>query len=63
MRQLEQCLDGGAYTFYALAVTDDVVLSAVLPVDVPLGLVRHRARRAAERVRRLMDREELYVWE
>jgi CheY-like chemotaxis protein len=59
----EQCLDGGTYTFYALAVTDDVVLSAVLPVDVPLGMVRHRARRAVEKVRRLMDREESYVRE
>jgi CheY-like chemotaxis protein len=57
----EQCLDGGTYTFYALAVTEEVVLSAVLPVNVPLGLIRHRARRTAERLRQLMDREELYV--
>lgn len=50
-RRFEQSVEGGDYMVYSLTVVEDVILSAALRTDVALGIVRHRARAAAKRLR------------
>ena len=52
--RFEQSVEGGEHTFYSLAVTGDIILSAALRVSVPLGMIRHRAKETAEALRALM---------
>ncbi len=53
-RGFEQTLKGGPVLLYSRAVAGDVILSAALSTDVALGIVRHRARGAADRLRTLI---------
>ena len=50
-RRFEQSIEGGDYMVYSLTVVEDVILSAALQTDVALGIVRHRAKAAAKRLR------------
>ena len=50
----EQSVEGDEQMLYSLTVTDDVVLSLALSSDVALGMLRHRARSTARRIRDLM---------
>lgn len=50
-RRFEQSVEGGDYLVYSLTVVDDVILSAALRTEVALGIVRHRAKAAAKRLR------------
>jgi DNA-binding response OmpR family regulator len=52
--RFEQSVDGGGHMFYALAVTDDIILSAALRNSVPLGIIRHRAKATADALRVLI---------
>ena len=53
-RSFEQSLDGGQHMLYSLGIIDDIVLSAAMSLNVPLGMVRHSAKATAESVRRLI---------
>jgi len=46
--RFEQSVEGGEYVFYSLAVIEDIILSTALHVNVPLGIIRHRAKEAVE---------------
>jgi CheY-like chemotaxis protein len=50
-RRFEQSVEGGDYMVYSLTVVEDVILSVALRADVALGIVRHRAKAAAKRLR------------
>jgi CheY-like chemotaxis protein len=52
--RFEQSIEGGEYMFYSLAIADDVILSAALRADVPLGMIRHRAKQATDALRSLL---------
>jgi len=49
--RFEQSVEGGEHLFYSLAVADDIILSVALRADVPLGMIRHRAKETAEVLR------------
>jgi CheY-like chemotaxis protein len=53
-RHFEQSLEGDEQILYSLTVVEDVILSAALRSDVALGILRHRVRSAAKRIRELM---------
>ena len=53
-RSFEQSMEGDQQMLYSLTVVDDVILSAALRGDVTLGILRHRVRSAARRLRDLM---------
>jgi CheY-like chemotaxis protein len=50
-RHFEQSIEGDQQILYSLTVAEDVILSAALRSDVPLGILRHRVRSAAKRLR------------
>ncbi|MGD2146288.1 MAG: response regulator [Anaerolineae bacterium] len=50
----EQSVEGDEQVLYSLSVVDAVILSVALSSDVALGMLRHRARTAAKRIRDLM---------
>jgi len=50
----EQSVEGDEQMLYSLSVTEDVILSLALSSDVALGMLRHRARSTARRIRDLM---------
>jgi DNA-binding response OmpR family regulator len=52
--QYEQSLEGDQHMLYSLIVVEDVMLSAALGSDAALGILRHRVRSAARRIRDLM---------
>ena len=54
-RHFEQSVEGGEHIFYSLSVSEDIILSAALRVDVPLGMIRHRTKATAEVLRALLD--------
>lgn len=54
----EQTLDGGRYTFYAIAVAQDIVLSLVLYSPIALGMIRHRAKQTVDALQRLLSEEQ-----
>jgi CheY-like chemotaxis protein len=54
-QRFEQSVEGGEYMLYSLTVVEDVILSAALPADVALGIVRHRAKTAAKHLRDLVS--------
>jgi len=53
--RFEQSVEGGEHMFYSLAVAEDIILSAALRVSVPLGLIRHRTKATAEKLRALIS--------
>jgi len=52
--RFEQSVEGGEHMFYSLAIAEDLILSAALRVSVPLGLIRHRTKSTAEKLRGLI---------
>jgi predicted regulator of Ras-like GTPase activity (Roadblock/LC7/MglB family) len=52
--RFEQSTEGGGYLFYSLAIAQDVILSVALRAHVPLGMIRHRTKEAADTVRDLL---------
>jgi CheY-like chemotaxis protein len=52
--RFEQSVESGEHVFYSLAVADDVILSAAMYTNVPLGIIRHRAKKTADALRALM---------
>lgn len=50
----EQCTEGGDHIFYSLAVAEDIILSVALRIKVPLGMLRHRTKEAADALRTLL---------
>jgi CheY-like chemotaxis protein len=57
-QRFEQSVEGGEYMLYSLQITGDVLLSAALGSDAALGIVRHRAKGAAKRLRKLLSVEQ-----
>ncbi len=53
--RFEQSVEGGEHVFYSLAVAEDIILSAALRANVPLGIIRHRAKDTAEVLRALIS--------
>jgi CheY-like chemotaxis protein len=53
-RHFEQSMEGDEQMLYSLTVVEDVILSAALRSDVALGILRHRVRSVARRLRDLM---------
>ena len=52
--RFEQSIEGGEYVLYSLALSNEMILSVVIDGNVPLGMIRHRAKETAEEIRRLM---------
>jgi CheY-like chemotaxis protein len=52
--RFEQSLEGDGHILYSLTVDGDVILSAALGSYAALGILRHRVRSAARRLRDLM---------
>ena len=52
--RFEQSVEGGEHLFYSLAVAEDIILSAALRANVPLGMIRHRAKETADRLRAMI---------
>jgi len=53
--RFEQSMEGGECLFYSLAIAEDIILSAVLRANVPLGIIRHRAKETADALRALVS--------
>jgi len=53
--RFEQSVEGGEHLFYSLAVAEDIILSAALRAHGPLGMIRHRAKTAADKLRAMID--------
>lgn len=51
----EHFVAGNAHVLHSLTVSDDIVLSTALLADVPLGMVRHRARLTADDLRAMVE--------
>jgi DNA-binding response OmpR family regulator len=54
LTHFEQSTEGGEHMFYSLAVAEDIILSVALRANVPLGMIRHRAKEAADALRTLL---------
>ncbi|RLC85596.1 MAG: hypothetical protein DRJ03_11185 [Chloroflexi bacterium] len=52
--RFEQSVEGDEYLFYSLAVAEDIILSVALRANVTLGMVRHRAKSTADRLRKMI---------
>ena len=52
--QFEQSTEGSEYTFYSVAVVEDILLSIALNAHVPLGMVRHNVKGTADALRDLL---------
>jgi len=55
--RFEQSIEGGEYVFYSLAVSEGLILSVAVQHGVPLGMVRHRAKETADKVRTVFTKE------
>ena len=53
--RFEQSVEGGEHLFYSLAVAENIILSAALRAHGPLGMIRHRAKVTADKLREMMD--------
>jgi len=49
--RFEQSIKGAEHLLYSLALAEDLILSVVVEGRVPLGMIRHRAKEAAEAIR------------
>jgi CheY-like chemotaxis protein len=54
LTHFEQSTEGGECMFYSLAVAEDIILSVALRANVPLGMIRHRTKEAADTLRTLL---------
>jgi len=54
LKHFEQSTEGGDHMFYSLAVAEDIILSVALRANVPLGMIRHRAKETADALRALL---------
>jgi CheY-like chemotaxis protein len=54
LTHFEQSTEGGEHMFYSLAVAEDIILSVALRANVPLGMIRHRTKEAADALRTLL---------
>jgi DNA-binding response OmpR family regulator len=54
LTHFEQSTEGGEHMFYSLAVAEDIILSVALRTNVPLGMIRHRTKEAADALRTLL---------
>jgi CheY-like chemotaxis protein len=54
LERFEQSTEGGNHLFYSLAVVEDIILSVALRGNVPLGMLRHRTKEAADNLRTLL---------
>jgi hypothetical protein len=54
LKHFEQSTEGGDHMFYSLAVAEDIILSVALRANVPLGMIRHRTKEAADALRTLL---------
>jgi CheY-like chemotaxis protein len=54
LARFEQSTEGGDYTFYSLAVAEDIILSVALLASAPLGMIRHRTKDTADALRTLL---------
>lgn len=52
--RFEQSIEGAEYLLYSLAITEDLILSVVVVSKVPLGMIRHRVKEAAEEIRKVL---------
>ena len=52
--RFEQSVEGGEHLFYSLAVAEDIILSAALRAHGPLGMIRHRAKETADKLRAMI---------
>lgn len=52
--RFEQSVEGGEHLFYSLAVAEGIILSAAIRANVPLGMIRHRAKGTADALRTLI---------
>ena len=52
--RFEQSIEGGEHMFYSLAVAEDIILSAALGTNARLGMIRHSAKTAADKLRGLI---------
>ncbi|MFQ6100641.1 MAG: response regulator [Anaerolineae bacterium] len=52
--RFEQSVEGGEHLFYSLAIAEDIILSVALRANIPLGMIRHRAKETAETLRTLI---------
>ncbi|NLE44082.1 MAG: response regulator [Chloroflexi bacterium] len=57
MLKFEQSLDGGEYLLYSLAIHGNLILSAAVPPNMPLGIIRHRAKKTAKALTSLLVKE------
>ncbi len=54
LEHFEQSTEGGNHLFYSLAVVEDIILSVALRGNVPLGMLRHRTKEAADNLHTLL---------
>jgi CheY-like chemotaxis protein len=54
LTHFEQSTEGGDHMLYSLAVAEDIILSVALRTNVPLGMIRHRTKEAADGLRKLL---------
>jgi DNA-binding response OmpR family regulator len=52
--RFEQSIEGAQHLLYSLALADELILSVVVEGRMPLGMIRHRVKEAAEAIRELM---------
>ena len=52
--RFEQSVEGGEHLFYSLAVAENIILSVALRADMPLGMIRHRAKETTDALRALI---------
>jgi DNA-binding response OmpR family regulator len=57
--RFEQSIEGDEYLLYSLALPDTLILSVVVEGQVPLGMIRHRAKETAEQVRELIGNADI----
>jgi DNA-binding NtrC family response regulator len=52
--RFEQSIEGEEHLLYSLALADETILSVIVEGEVPLGMIRHRAKETAEKIRGLV---------
>jgi CheY-like chemotaxis protein len=52
--RFEQSVEGGEHMFYSLAVAEDIILSAAVSTNMPLGMIRHSTKATADALQRLI---------
>jgi predicted regulator of Ras-like GTPase activity (Roadblock/LC7/MglB family) len=52
--RFEQSIEGADYLLYTLTLAENLILSVIVQGKVPLGMIRHQTKEAAETIRGLM---------